>query len=96
MIFYYKLIKEDDNTELGFINSLNFRYYNEKSKKILCCTEEKAQYVAFNNQYYRVNSFKEASKSFKKEFPDVIVLLASQEEYEKYIAEQEEAKSDEK
>lgn len=86
---YYKLYDEQCNF-LGVISSLHLRYYNEKNKSILCCDEEKAQYVRFNGELYLIYWFNEEPKELKGKYSPALLDMATREEYEKYIAEQNE------
>jgi hypothetical protein len=92
VIFYYKIFDNKDNF-LGIATSYDLRYYNEVSNCILCCNENLAQYIFFNDKMYRVNLFKEESKKLKNKYHSVSLKLATQAEYEKYIEEQEKEKS---
>lgn len=94
-MFYYKVL-DNYNNLLGVISSLGLRYYNEKSKKILCCLEDLAQYVAINEKYYRTDWFNQEPIILKGKYPHVQLNITSEEEYLKYIIEQEEANSTEK
>lgn len=92
MIFYYKIFDTKDNF-LGMATSYDLRYYNETSNCILCCNENLAQYIFFNDTIYRVNLFKEEPKKLKHKYYSVSLKLTTQAEYEKYMKEQEKEKS---
>ena len=85
--YFYKLIDNNENI-VGYISSLDFRYYNEISKKILCCTEDLAQYAMYNNQLYRTYTFNNFENNYKKEYKEVAALLISEEEYKQQNSEQ--------
>ncbi len=88
-MYYYNLYDEQEKF-LGVISSSHLRYFNPKNKLILCCNEEKAQYASLNNKIYLVEWFRPESEELKGEYPLAILGLTTREEYEKYIAEQNE------
>ena len=81
-LYYYKIVDINENI-IGYITSLGFRYYNEKSNKILCCTENLAQYVMINNDLYRTYTFNNIENNYPIKYKEVAALLISKEEYEK-------------
>ena len=92
MIFYYEIF-DIENNFLGMATSYDLRYYNEISNCMLCCNENLAQYIFFNNEIYRVHLFKEEPKKFKNKYSSVSLKLTSQKEYEKYREELEKEES---
>lgn len=95
-MFYYKIYDENFNF-LGVINSLHLRYYNPKSKKILCCDEKLAQYARLNdNHIYRIYCFQDENAEMIGKYPDANLRMATKEEYEKYIAEKAKVESEQK
>lgn len=93
-MIYYQVLK--DNKEQGFISLSDFRFYHPRRERMFMTSSLKeAQYIIFDGEYYKVSWLEEA-KEIKGKYPEVELILASQKEYEKYIAEQEEAKSNEK
>lgn len=86
---YYKVYDEQHNF-LGVISSLHLRYYNKKNKLILCCDEKKAQYVRLNGELYLTYCFNKEPEELKGKYLPVILDMATEEEYKKYILEQSE------
>lgn len=82
--YYYKLINEKDNSVIGFISSFDLRYYNEKNHKMLCCLEDKAQYIWCNNQLYRTYTFSNEPSSYKNKYVEITAILTTEEEYMKW------------
>lgn len=95
MIFYYNVFDLKENF-LGVITSLDFRYYSEESKRILCCEEQKSQYIYLNNAFYRVEMLNDESKNKSFLFEKAILERTTKEEYEKYIQKQEKEKLEQK
>ena len=92
---YYRIFNKDKNT-IGFITSLDFRYYNAKNKRILCCQEAEAQYVYVDNFIYRINMLNTESEEIRGRYPEAFISLATEEEYQQYRAEIEKELLEEK
>lgn len=90
---YYKIYDKDYNF-LGVATSLHLRYYNPDSKRILCCREDQAQYIRFNEILYRIYWFDDECVENIGKYPDANLRLATKEEYEKYMAEMDKVKSE--
>ena len=95
MIFYYNVFDLEKNF-LGVITSLDFRYYSEESKRILCCEEKESQYIILNDVFYRVEMLNNESKNIKFPFEKALIEKATKEEYEEYIQKQEKEKLEQK
>ena len=83
---YYKVLDINDNI-IGFITSLDFRYYNSKNKRILCCDEKAAQYVYLNNMLFRINSLLTENEEARNKYNIVMansVKLAEEKEYREF------------
>lgn len=94
-MFYYKILDEQNNF-LGVASSLHLRYYNPISKQILCCNENKAQYIRLGNQLYHIYWFEQECEEMKGKYPDACLNMATREEYENYIAEMAKVESEQK
>lgn len=81
-MYYYELLNEK-NTLLGYITSLQLRCYKPKRKRMICCDETKAQYIQFNNQFYRVDWLHSEDPSMVGKFPSINMRLIPKEEFEK-------------
>ena len=85
---FYKIYDELNNY-LGMATSASLRYYGEASKKILCCTEEKAQYILLNEVLYRTPILQKEAKELEGKYPIAHLRMGSEEEYEKYMKQKE-------
>ena len=84
-MYYYKVFDENEQL-LGVASSLHLRYYNTKVNKMLCCHEDKAQFIYLDDDHmYRVYFTNEENEMTDK-FPSVNLHMATQEEYENYMA----------
>lgn len=88
MTYYYRIINERDGSLLGFISSFDLRYYNEKNHRMLCCLEDKAQYIWCNNQIYRTYTFSELASSYEKKYQEATAVLSAEEEYMEWLEKQ--------
>lgn len=88
---YYKLYDEQQNF-LGVVSSLHLRYYNPKNKLILCCDEDKAQYVRFEGKLYLVYWFNSEPEELKGKYAPALLDMATKEEYDNFVAEREKEK----
>ena len=83
-MLYYKILNKDGSF-IGAISLNEFRFYNEKRDRMYPTTSfSKAQYVVFNNQYYKGAWLKEDNLN-KNKYPEVDLILIEKEEYEKYM-----------
>lgn len=82
-MFYYKVFDLENNF-LGMITSLNFRMIHPKNKRMLCCKEEEAQYLYLNDSFYRAGILNTELPGYEDIYPEVLIELASKEEFEKY------------
>ena len=88
---YYKLYDEQQNF-LGVVSSLHLRYYNPNNGLILCCDEDKAQYVRFEGELYLVYWFNSEPVELKGKYTPVLLDMATKEEYDNFMAEREKEK----
>ena len=79
--FYYLL--NNNNDIIGYVTSFDLRYINPKNQRLLCCKEDLAQYVMYNNQLYRTYTFNNVTNPQDKDFEEVSVILTTEEEYMK-------------
>ena len=92
MLYYKVLNKQGD--ELGFITLNDFRFYHPKRKRMFIAEKiTSAQYIIFNGEYYRVSWLVAEDASVKGKYPEVNIILATDEEYKNYIAQLEQEKS---
>lgn len=83
-MLYYKVLNKDGSF-IGAISLNEFRFYNEKKDRMYPTTSfSTAQYVVFNNQYYKGAWLKEDNLN-KNKYPEVDLILIEKEEYEKYM-----------
>ena len=83
-MLYYKVLNKDGSF-IGAISLNEFRFYNEKRDRMYPTTSFSiAQYVVFNNQYYKGAWLKEDNLN-KNKYPEVDLILIEKEEYEKYM-----------
>ena len=81
-IYYYKVIDENDNI-LGVGTSLNLRYYNEKTNRLVHEFESLAQYICVNETIYRVEMLPNEHSSQKGKYPTARMRIISEENYNK-------------
>lgn len=91
-MYYYKVFYQDKI--ITITNSSSLRYYNPKSKKMLRCKENLAQYITADSQLYRVGWFQPECKEMIGKYPTALLELATEEEYEKYMAEMAKVESE--
>lgn len=95
-MFYYKVYNTNNENFIGIANSLDLRYYNLRSKKLLCCTENLAQYIVCKGQIYRIHWFQDEFEEMKNTYPSANLELISREEYDEYMAEMAKVESEQK
>ena len=94
-MYYYKVFDENEQL-LGVASSLHLRYYNPKVGKMLCCHEDKAQFIYLDDEHiYRVYFTNEENEMTDK-FSPVNLHMATEEEYIKYMAEMAKERSEQK
>lgn len=81
---YYYCLLNNNNDIIGYVTSFDLRYRNE-NQRLLCCGEELAQYVMYNNQLYKTYTFSNISNPQDENLEEVAVVLVSKDEYEKYM-----------
>lgn len=81
-IYYYKVIDENDKV-LGVGTSLNLRYYNEKTNRLVHEFESLAQYICVNDTIYRIEMLPNEHPSQKGKYPTARMRLISEETYNK-------------
>ena len=81
-IYYYKIIDEN-NKVLGVGTSLNLRYYNEKTNRLVHEFESLAQYICVNDTVYRIEMLPNEHPSQKGKYPTARMRIISEENYRK-------------
>lgn len=80
-MYFYELTNTT-NEILGYITSYELRCYRPKRKRMICCDESKAQYVQFNDQFYRVDWLQPEDPSMIGKYPSINMRLISLDEFE--------------
>ena len=77
-MLYYKILNTDKH---GFVSLRDFRFYHPGRQRMYMTMDlQKAQYVIFQGQYYKVAWLAEAPELIGK-YPELIIDLVSEEEY---------------
>lgn len=81
-MIHYIVIKQGE--EVGFISIDDFRFYHPKRKRMFMTSQlREAQYIIFEGEYYRVPWLNAEPAEIKGKYPEINLVLISQEEYEK-------------
>lgn len=92
----YQVYRKTDDQLLGVATSFNFRYYNPKSKKILKCQEDLAQYIEIDYQLYTIGWFQPEVKEMEGKYPMASLEIISKEKYDEYMAAMAKVESEQK
>ncbi len=79
---YYEVLNEKEEL-LDIVDSRALRY--SFNGKIFACLEDQAQYVYAAGQLYRVGWLHKEDEELKGKYPEALMRVSSQEEYEKYM-----------
>ena len=80
-MFYYK-VSTEENEIIGIATSADLRYASKKGK-MLCCLEDKAQYVRVKDSVYRIGWLNKERLELRGKYPLALMMLISKEEYNK-------------
>lgn len=86
-MFYYK-VSTVNNEIIDVATSADLRYASKKGK-MLCCLEDKAQYIRIKDSIYRIGWLNKERPELKDKYPLALMMPISKEEYEKYMKQKE-------
>lgn len=79
-IYYYKIMT--GQTLIGKVNSNSMRYWNTRRNKMHCCTEEKAQFVQYNNKFYRADILYPCPPELESKYAKIDLIIIPKKEYD--------------